>query len=125
MFNGRVTPVARFLFVISFTLAVLGQLDRGSLTGTLTDSTGAVIPDTRVTVKNTATGAAYETRANSSGQYAMPNLAPGPYELTFEAPSFKKLVRSGINLGATEVVRVDATLEVGSVAESIQITAEA
>ena len=78
-----------------------------------------------MTVKNTSTGAANETETNASGQYNVPNLAPGPYEVTFESASFKKLVRSGINLGATEVLRLDATLEVGSVAESIQISAEA
>jgi hypothetical protein len=115
----------RLLFVVLATLAAQAQLNRGSLTGTLTDPTGGVIPEARVTIRNSNTGATYETRTNAAGQYNMPNLPPGAYELTFEAPSFKKLVRSGIELGVTDVVRVDATLEVGSVAESVQISAEA
>ncbi len=106
-------------------LAVLAQLDRGALTGTITDPSGAVIPDARVTIKNTGTNGIYETRSNPAGQYTMPNLPVGGYELTFEAPAFKKLVRSGITLSVADVVRVDATLAVGSVTESVQISAEA
>src|SRR6266498_2688244 len=77
------------------------QLDRGSLTGTVTDPTGAVVPDVKITARNTATNAVYETRSNPAGQYTMPNLPVGGYEVTFEAPAFKKLVRSGITLGVT------------------------
>src|SRR6266542_1790176 len=106
-------------------LALFAQLDRGSLTGTITDPSGAVIPDTKVTIKNTGTNAIYETRSNLAGQYTMPNLPVGGYELTFEAPSFKKLARSGITLSVADVARVDGTLTVGSVAESVQISAEA
>src|SRR5262245_13834006 len=118
--------VARCILAISLlTLSIHAQLNRGAITGTLTDTTSAVIPNARVVVKNTNTGATNETETNASGQYNVPNLAPGPYEITFESSSFKKLVRSGIVLGATEVLRLDATLEVGSLAESIQISAEA
>jgi hypothetical protein len=101
------------------------QLDRGSLTGTVTDPTGAVVPDVKVSARNTATNAVYETRSNPAGQYTMPNLPVGAYEVTFESPAFKKLVRSGITLGVTEVLRIDAMLEVGSLSESVQIMAEA
>jgi hypothetical protein len=104
--------------------ALLAQLNRGSITGVLTDPTGAVIPGAKISIKNMATGAVYEIESNAAGQYTMPNLPTGPYQITFEAPSFKKLVRDGVTLSATEVLRVDATLEVGSVSESVQVTAE-
>ncbi len=68
-------------------LALFAQLDRGSLTGTITDPSGAVIPDAKVTIKNTGTNAIYETRSNVAGQYTMPNLPVGGYEVTFEAPA--------------------------------------
>src|SRR6266542_2507126 len=113
-----------WLILIISTLAN-AQLDRGSLTGTVTDPTGAVIPDVKVSARNTATNAVYETRSEPAGQYTMPNLPVGGYEVTFEAPAFKKLVRSGIALGVAEVLRIDAMLEVGSLSESVQITAEA
>src|SRR6266536_2005903 len=117
---------ATFAAVVLFVAIapVRAQLSRGSLTGVVTDSTAAVIPNAKVTVTNPNTGASWQTFTNANGQYSVPNLPPGPYELTFEAASFKKLVRSGIELGATEVLRVDATLEVGAVTDSVQITAE-
>src|ERR1041385_309853 len=100
------------------------QLSRGSLTGVVTDSTAAVIPNVKVIVTNPNNGATWQTVTNGNGQYSIPNLQTGAYELTFEAPAFKKLVRSGIDLSATEVLRIDATLEVGAVTDSVQITAE-
>jgi Carboxypeptidase regulatory-like domain len=118
---------ATYVALVSLLLAVpfaQAQLSRGSLTGVVTDSTGAVIPNAKVTVVNPNTAASWQTVTNANGQYSVPNLPPGPYELTFESASFKKLVRSGIDLGATEVLRVDAALEIGAVTESVQITAE-
>ena len=104
---------------------LMSQLNRGALTGTVTDASGAVIPQVKITIKNTATQATYETVCNDSGQYNMPNLPPGPYQVVGEAPNFKRLVRSGVTLGATQVLRVDLALEIGAVAESVSVTAEA
>jgi len=116
---------ARLLLTLLMSLSLYAQLNRGSITGVLSDSTGAVIPSAKVTVTNLSNGAAYETKTNGNGQFSAPNLPPGSYEVAFEAASFKRLVRSGIELGATEVARVDATLEVGAVTESVQISAQA
>lgn len=119
--------LARCLVILLFTgLAVplFSQLDRGTLTGTVTDSTGAVIPGAEITIHNTATGATYRTQSTETGNYNMPNLPPGLYQVIFEAQSFKRYVRSGITLRATEVLRVDGTLELGALTESIQVTAE-
>jgi hypothetical protein len=82
-----------------------------------------MIPSVKVIVTQAATGATYETVTNMNGQYLIPNLPIGPYRLIFESNSFKKLERSGITLNATETLRVDAMLEVGSTAESVQVTA--
>ena len=106
-------------------VALQAQLNRGSLTGAVTDPSGAVIPGARVVARHAATGATYETRTNEAGQYSVPSLPTGAYEVTFEAASFKRLVRDGIQLGVTEVLRVDASLEVGAVTEAVQVTAEA
>src|SRR5216684_5841643 len=107
------------------TACLFGQLNRGSLTGVVTDATGSVVPQTRVTIRNTATAATYQTTTNDTGQYIQPNLPAGSYQITFEAASFKTLVRSGVSLGATEVLRVDAALEVGAVTESVSVQAAA
>ena len=103
---------------------LLAQLNRGSITGTVSDNTGAVIPNVKVTIRNSATGAQYETATNESGQYNAPNLPTGDYVVVFESPNFKRVERKGVDLGVTQVLRVDAALEVGSVTESISITAE-
>ncbi len=103
---------------------LLAQLNRGTITGTVSDNSGAVIPNVKLTIRNVATGAQSEAVSNEAGQYTAPNLPPGAYTITYEAPSFKKLERTGVELGVTQVLRVDAILEVGSVAESIAVTAE-
>lgn len=113
-----------FAAMLSFASLLLAQLNRGTITGMVTDSTGAVIPQVKIAVRNTATGATYETVSNEAGQYTMPNLPVGNYQLAFDAPGFKRLVRSGIHLRVNEVLRVDISLEVGAVTESVEVRAE-
>jgi hypothetical protein len=110
--------------ILVSSVLLFAQLNRGTITGTVSDNSGAVIPSVKMTIRNAATGAQYEAVSNESGQYTAANLPTGTYKITYEAPSFKKLERSGIELGVTQVLRVDAILEVGSVTESIAVTAE-
>jgi hypothetical protein len=106
-------------------LAAFGQQDRGTFTGTLTDQTGAVVPNAKITISNIETNARYETVSNDVGQYRVPNLPIGNYRLTFEAQGFKNTVREGVTLNIAQVARIDAVMQVGSAAESVQVTAEA
>jgi hypothetical protein len=99
-------------------------MNRGTITGTVTDPAGAYIPGAKIVITNTATGVKSETMATDSGQYTVPNLTPGPYEVQVTAPSFKKLVRSNVELGATQILRIDGRLEIGQVSESVSVTAE-
>ncbi len=105
-------------------LLLVGQLNRGSITGTVTDSSGAVVPIVKISIRNSATGALYETVTNDNGQYNAPNLPTGEYVVVFESPNFKRLERKGVDLGVTQVLRVDGTLEVGSATESVSISAD-
>ena len=114
----------RVLIACAMAAPLLAQLDRGSLTGTVNDSSGAAIPKAQITVRNTATGATYTAQSSATGQYTAANLPPARYQLVFESQGLKKLLRDNVTLGATEVLRVDAVLEVGSVTESIEVTAE-
>jgi hypothetical protein len=100
------------------------QSDRGTLTGVVADPSGAVIAAARVEITNTGTQAKYQTGTNGTGQYHMPNLPPGKYSVSFEATGFKKLVRSGFGLEATQVLRVDAVLEIGATAETVMVSGE-
>jgi hypothetical protein len=109
------------LFAIT---AAIAQQDRGTFTGTVTDATGAVVPNVRVTVVNAETNATYETVTSEVGQYRIPNLPIGLYKVTFEAQGFRSVVREGLQLSIAEVARIDAQMQVGNAAESIEVTAE-
>jgi hypothetical protein len=111
------------LFLLALPLAA--QLDRGTITGTVTDPSGAAVPGVHVLVVNNATGAKFSTITNNVGQYTQAGLPIGDYEVHFDATGFKKLALSGITLQATDVVRMDGKMEVGSVSDSVEVTAQA
>jgi hypothetical protein len=100
------------------------QQDRGTFVGTVTDPSGASIPNVKVAVINAQTNVTVNTVTNEAGNYRVPNLAPGTYKITFEAQGFKSFVREGLSLSVTDVIRVDARLEVGQTSESVTVTAE-
>jgi len=95
---------------------------RASLTGTITDSTGAAVANAAVTVTNLATNATTSARSNESGSFLTPFLAPGQYQMTVEATGFKKFVRQNIQLQAADRVRLDVRLEVGEVTTSVTVS---
>ncbi|MFN7925176.1 MAG: carboxypeptidase-like regulatory domain-containing protein [Bryobacteraceae bacterium] len=93
-----------------------------TIVGTVSDTTGAVIPGAKITVINTQTAFKFEGASNAEGYYYIPYLRPGIYNLTVESQGFKKHVRDGIELRTNEQPRIDVRLEVGSAAESIEVT---
>ncbi|HET8549217.1 MAG TPA: carboxypeptidase regulatory-like domain-containing protein, partial [Bryobacteraceae bacterium] len=116
----------RLLLVLLATVLVTwAQQDRGTFTGTVTDQSGSLVPNVKVTVVNTETNATYETVTNEVGQYRVPNLPIGTYRLTFESSGFKAHVREGVTLNIAAVTRIDAVMQVGATSESIEVTAEA
>jgi hypothetical protein len=118
----------RLLEVLLTILVVSGlavaQQDRGTFTGIVADETGAVIPGVNVTIVNTATGSRYPTTTTSSGQYTVPGVPIGTYDLIFESPGFNRRVQRKVEIGVAEIRRVDVSLEVGAVTESVEVTAE-
>ena len=101
------------------------QANRASITGTVTDSTGAIVPGVEVTATNTGTNVAAKTVSNQDGIYVIPNLFPGPYSVTFTKDGFETLKRPSVFLESTQVARIDAALKVGAVTESVTVTTEA
>jgi len=101
------------------------QVGRASITGIVTDSTGAVIPGVAVKATHVATGVSYESATNEVGSYTISALPVGDYSITYSASGFKTLVRSGITLTAGQIARIDPTLEVGQLVEQLTVTAEA
>ena len=105
--------------------ALLAQSDRGTITGTISDPAGAVVPNAAVEARNTDTGANYPVAASGTGNYTIPELPSGTYQVTVTAPGFKKFIRTGLIIQAAQTIRVDAALEVGSASESVTVEAEA
>jgi hypothetical protein len=101
------------------------QLDRGTISGIVTDPAGAAIPGARVTVTNTATGTQNSTITTGSGAYTIPELNAGEYSVTVNAPSFQELIREGITVSVGETATVDLHLTVGKATTSITVTANA
>ena len=104
--------------------SLFAQLDRASLTGTVTDATGSAVPSVKVVIIQSGTRARFETTTNDAGQYTRPNLAIGAYQISFEANGFRKSTRADLTLKIAEVLRVDAQLELGSTSESVEVRSE-
>ena len=96
-----------------------------TFTGTVTDPSGAVVPNAVVSATETRTGIARKTVTTGDGVYTIPYLAPGLYKVEVEAAGFKKVVRENVELPVSSTIRVDVALEPGAVTETVQVTAEA
>ncbi|MBS1828679.1 MAG: carboxypeptidase regulatory-like domain-containing protein [Acidobacteria bacterium] len=107
--------------LVSLPALVLGQATFGTITGTVTDSTGAVVPNTEVSVVNEGTNLTRVVTTGSDGNYAAPNLNSGNYRVQAKAAGFKTFVMRGIGLEALRTVRVDVRLEVGEVGTEVTI----
>jgi len=103
---------------------VYGQAVKGSLLGTISDSSSAVVPNASVSVTEVNTGLSRSGSTNASGVYVFSNLDPGTYRVTVEHPGFRKSVRDGVDVLVNTTVRVDLTLEPGQVSETVNVTAE-
>src|SRR5207245_2538116 len=100
------------------------QVAGGTISGTVVDSSGRVIPGAQIAITNVDTGVSRSAATNEEGLYTAPNLLPGSYELKFSAPGFKTEVRSGIVLTVGAAAVLDLTMQVGTAIETLQVTGE-
>ena len=118
--------IAKFALILAIVLAPLySQIDRGTIQGVVTDPSGAVIPGAKVTVTQTATNSTLDFTTNGEGIYVAGNLPVATYRVTFEAKGFGSLVREPVEVRSRVESKVDATLQPGSVNESVNVTAAA
>jgi hypothetical protein len=117
----RAPRIIATLLLLYVSLAIQGsaQVNTASLTGQVTDTAGAVIPNVSVTVKNKATAAERSTTTDSSGYYTFASLPVGLYSVTIELQGFKRAVHESISLEVGQKARLDTLLEVGAVSESV------
>jgi Carboxypeptidase regulatory-like domain len=118
--------VMKFLLlamVVSFSTMLKAQ-DVASITGQVTDTSGAVIPGTNVVLVNTTTSTTYKAVTNSAGEYTIPNVTPGPgYKVTFSRDGFKSVAISGLYLNVDATRTQNAKLPVGVTAQTVEVSA--
>lgn len=117
-------------FVLAFALVTAvslasAQIGSSTISGRVTDSTGAVVPKVNISIIQVDTNFQFTALTNEDGLYRVPSLSPGTYRLTFESQGFKKLIREGIDLRAGDVQSVDVALQIGQLTESVQVTGAA
>jgi hypothetical protein len=114
--------VAGLLFCAS---VGFGQTALATVTGTITDSTGAVVANAPVSLKNLENGQVYTASSSQTGNYTLTQLAIGDYDLTVAVPGFKSYAHNQFHLAANQIMREDVALQVGQASESVTVTAEA
>ena len=120
--TGTASGWSLVLFFLSLG-AAWAQTPTAKVTGTVRDPSGAVISGVTVSIANLETGARAQSTANESGIYSISFLNPGRYELTAESQGFKRHLRQNVLLETGQVATIDITLEIGEVAETINVTA--
>ena len=115
------------LLVFSLVAAVtcVAQMNRASLSGTVTDPSGAIVPAAKVVAVHVDTGTSTSSTTTGAGVYTIPALQIGNYRVEFEAQGFKRTVRDQVVLTAGSSMRLDITLELGSATESVTVSAQA
>ncbi len=116
--------IGRLLLFLAAATAVFAQTDRGTITGQVTDTSGAIIPNVPMELKSVETGVTYPGVSSATGNYTFSQLPIGTYDLTATAPGFKKFVRTNLPVQASQVLGIDVPLEVGAASESVTINAE-
>ncbi|MBM3724527.1 MAG: TonB-dependent receptor [Acidobacteria bacterium] len=115
----------RCLGLLTALAAAWGQQGTGTISGVVTDPQDAVIAGAELRVRNTGTNSVFRARTNEQGFYTAPGLPVGDYEITAELQGFKRSVRSGITLQVNQNAQVNVRLEVGQVAERVEVVGEA
>ena len=108
--------------ILVFSCAALAQSDRGTITGTVSDPAGAVVANAAIQAKNVGTGGLYDVVSTATGNYTLAELPVGRYEVSVTVPGFKKFVRQGLTLQVAQTLRIDITLDVGNVSESVTVS---
>lgn len=98
------------------------QVAGATLSGTVTDGSGASIPKAQVSIKNISTGVVRSTTTDSAGVYSLPNLLPGDYDLTATATGFKTTVRTGVTLTVGAQTELNVSLKIGAVQQQVVVT---
>src|SRR5882757_8910320 len=120
---GRASFLGVCLFILSSNS--FGQAVYGSIFGSVTDSTGAVVPGATITVTDAAKGTSVTAQSNGSGEFTVDHLIPDPYDVKVVATGFKNYQQKGIQLFADTSTKITAALEIGDAGQTITVNADA
>ena len=112
------------LFCVGLCAAV-AQISTGTIVGIVEDSSGAVIPNAELTIRQTGTAESRTVRTNASGDFTVPFLQPGAYSVTAKVTGFKTQTLSGITLSVDRTMNLKITLEVGASTDTVEVTGAA
>jgi hypothetical protein len=123
------TELAKSYFLLSFAIALcligatiaLAQIGTGSVTGIVTDSTGAVVPDAEVIITNVDTNVSHTTTSTNAGDYAVTGLLPARYSVSVKKSGFRSATISAFALQVDQKARVDVALEVGDATQTVSV----
>ncbi len=122
----RVHSLVLCLFVIASASFLYGQGGaNGTILGTVTDNSGAVLANAGVDVTNVATSVTTHTQTSSTGDFTVPYLQPGTYRVTVQVPGFQKSVTDNVGLVVGQQARVNVTMKTGTVTELVEVNASA
>ena len=113
------------LAAIAFTMLGFAQSDRGTITGTVADPGGALIPNAQVLIVNQGTGVRLELNTTQTGAFSAPYLSAGLYDVSVEMQGFRKSLQKGVRVQVAQTASVDIVLQLGTASESISVTSEA
>ena len=121
----RKTLAAPLLLCLVLSATAFGQSSNAALGGTAADPTGALIPGVMITATNQGTGIVSAVVTNETGSYQFPALQPGTYKVTAELPGFQTAAYNDVSLGISQVVRLNFRMQVGNVAQSVEVAVAA
>jgi hypothetical protein len=113
------------IVVLAMSISVSAQEFRGTISGTVTDASNAQVSGAKVLITETRMGTKFETVTDASGQYTIPFLLPGDYEIAVTKDGFKAAVRKAVHLGSGEHPMIESKLEVGNTTQSVDVVADA
>ncbi len=108
--------------VLALTMGAFAQVQNGQITGTVTDPTGAAIPNAKITVSSPATGVNLSAMSNSTGNYTVKEVPVGTYKVTVEAPGFKTVSNTDVSVNAGTIAHVDSKMTMGQQREIVEVT---
>src|SRR5215472_5305550 len=122
---GLAVCALSFLSLLALAPFASAQKATGTITGTLTDPSGAAMPGAAVSIVNDRTGAARDTTTNEQGSFSFPELDAGTYRVTVTKAGFKKLELKAVDLHVADVTNLTLKMEMGAAAETVVVEASA